>query len=757
MLQIIWYIVMLLVGVSISYFLFRKRGSTNNNLIAPIVHSEIPDKVINSNSQEMEATEKQINQDNLYKKQFDDMLIINELGQRITSSLKLDETFNHLFKTLNSLMDAAVVELGVYNLSMEEWTIYSNLQSNGNANYINQIADWVLKNNRNVFLSDSEKDYGRYVNEPLKVQNGQIAQSILSYPILIDDHVAGALTIISFRKNAFDDYHNETIQHLIGFLSVALQNAFTHEQVNLLKIRAEESERYEQQFLANMSHEIRTPMNAVLGMTNLLLDTELNEKQIKYLKAINVSSKNLLVIINDVLDLSKLEAGRMEIEKIPFRIREVVQNVIDTSRFKAEEKGLRFEISISPDLPEVVKGDPTRLNQILTNLASNAVKFTDKGNVTISVDRPVGSQFIQFRVIDTGIGIPEDKMHLLFGNFKQVDASTFRKYGGTGLGLAISKTLIELQGGKVDVKSVLGKGSEFSVKIPYDIGTEEEAQALHHEGSIDYDKLEGIRILVAEDNEYNQIVVNDTLQSMIKDIHIDIAENGLIALSLVQKNTYDLILMDAQMPEMDGLEATRRIRNLSDNKISSIPIIALTASVHKADIDKCIQAGMNTFVPKPFMREELFSAIAEYYQHANYYQSDKIKTEVKEVEHFETKTPKSNLNVTDISFLKKFTDNDQERMKKYIGLYLKLLPDNLVKINTAIDANDLELLVSISHSIRPHLNYMGMKNAATLAEELENNVHQKQNLDTVIMMAELVKEDCIKSKIELEEYLSTLN
>lgn len=748
---------MLLVGVSISYFLFRKRGSTNNNQIAPIVHSGIPDKVINSNSQDMEATEKQINQENLYKKQLDDMLIINELGQRITSSLKLDETFNHLFKTLNSLMDAAVVELGVYNLSMEEWTIYSNLQSNGNANYINHIADWVLKNNRNVFLSDSEKDFGRYVNEPLKVQNGQIAQSILAYPILIDDHVAGALTIISFRKNAFDDYHNETIQHLIGFLSVALQNAFTHEQVNLLKIRAEESERYEQQFLANMSHEIRTPMNAVLGMTNLLLDTELNEKQIKYLKAINVSSKNLLVIINDVLDLSKLEAGRMEIEKIPFRIREVVQNVIDTSRFKAEEKGLRFEISISPDLPEVVKGDPTRLNQILTNLASNAVKFTDKGNVTISVDRPVGSQFIQFRVIDTGIGIPEDKMHLLFGNFKQVDASTFRKYGGTGLGLAISKTLIELQGGKVDVKSVLGKGSEFSVKIPYDIGTEEEAQALHHEGSIDYEKLEGIRILVAEDNEYNQIVVNDTLQSMIKDIHIDIAENGLIALSLVQKNTYDLILMDAQMPEMDGLEATRRIRNLSDNKISSIPIIALTASVHKADIDKCIQAGMNTFVPKPFMREELFSAIAEYYQHANYSQSDKIKTEVKEVEHFETEAPKSNLNVTDISFLKKFTDNDQERMKKYIGLYLKLLPDNLVKINTAIEANDLELLVSISHSIRPHLNYMGMKNAATLAEELENNVHQKQNLDTVIMMAELVKEDCIKSKIELEEYLSTLN
>ncbi len=778
MVNYILYIVFLLIGAVIVFFLLRKKQNVAINTINNALDEVLSNKGKNFNTlyatlpldlkpvlakietllQENKnpvdiAVDIKVepNSEELSKKQLNDALIINELGQRITSSLQLDETFEHLYKTINSMMDAAIIELGVFDFKKEEWTIYSNFKNSTNHNYRNHIAEWVLENNRDVVLGDAEKDFGRYVNEPLIVQNGEMAKSILSFPILFNGNVTGTITIISFRKNAFDEYHIDSIQHLLGFLSVALQNAYTHEQVHLLKIRAEESERYEQQFLANMSHEIRTPMNAVLGMTNLLLDTKLDDKQIKYLKAINISSKNLLVIINDVLDLSKLEAGKMEIEKIPFRIREVVQNVSDTSRFKAEEKGLRFEININPDLPEVVKGDPTRLNQILTNLASNAVKFTDKGGVTISVERPQNSQFIQFRVIDTGIGIPEDKMHLLFGNFKQVDASTFRKYGGTGLGLAIAKTLIELQGGKVEVKSELGKGSEFSVKIPYEIGTEEEAQALHHEAKIDYASLEGIRILVAEDNEYNQIVVNDTLTSIIKNLHVDIAENGLIALKLAQENKYDLILMDAQMPEMDGLDATRAIRKLDDKTKAAIPIIALTASVHKADIDKCIQAGMNGFVPKPFMRDELFGAISEYYHNPNPSKNIPIKDEANSVLEIEKPLHTTQEHqVTDMTFLKKFTQDDLGRMKKYISLYLKLLPENLSKIQIAIDNTDYEMLVAIIHSMRPHLNYMGMNQASAIASELENNIRQKNNLESVMNMASSVKELCVKSEKELE-------
>jgi signal transduction histidine kinase/DNA-binding NarL/FixJ family response regulator len=699
-------------------------------------------------------TKKDAGEAELLKRQRNNTLIINELGQKITSSLLLADTFKHLYSTLNSLMDAAVVELGVYDQKLEKWSIYSNEESEEYSSYQNHIAEWVQANDKIVELEDAENDFGRYVNKPLELQTGSIAQSILSFPIQFHGYVGGTITIVSFRKNAFDEYHKESIEQLLGFLTVALENAYTHEQVNLLKIRAEESEKHEQQFLANMSHEIRTPMNAVLGMTNLLLDTEINEKQNRYLQAINISSKNLLVIINDILDLSKLEAGKMEIEKIPFRLREVIQNVSDTSRYKADEKGLRFEININPDLPDVLRGDPTRLNQILTNLCSNAVKFTDKGGVSISVEKPENSHFIQFRVIDTGIGIPQDKLHLLFGNFKQVDSSTFRKYGGTGLGLAISKTLIELQGGKVEVKSTLGKGSEFIVKIPYDIGTEEEAAALNQPIKIDYVGLEGIRVLVAEDNEYNQIVVNDTLSSLIKNAHIDIAANGLIAIDMVAKNRYDLVLMDAQMPEMDGLDATRNIRKMDDTSKKNIPILALTASVHKADIDKCLHAGMNAFVPKPFTPDELLGAISKFYHNDNPTPADELKEDSKP-KKLEPNTSAPTGKVTDLGFLSEFAEGKPERMQKYIALYLKLLPDNLEKISHAIEANDFQALVKVSHAMRPHLNYMGMKAAADLAAEMENIVNNGLNTDKVMAMAKEVKEQCLISRQELEAVLET--
>jgi signal transduction histidine kinase/CheY-like chemotaxis protein/HPt (histidine-containing phosphotransfer) domain-containing protein len=784
MLHILIYLICLLAGAGVCYLLFKskikgwetalilhleKATATNANSKNKAIVTALPkefaslglkiETILARRDQNavVKTKEPEVSKEASIKKQLNNTLIINELGQNITSSLKLEETFDLLHGTLNSLMDAAVVELGVFDKQKETWQIYSNLSSQEEKNYRNHIAEWVQVNDKTVVLEDAENDFGRYVNKPLLLQNGQPAQSLLALPIQFHGHVGGVISVVSFRKNAFDEYHKESIEQLLGFLSVALENAFSHEQVNLLKIRAEESEKHEQQFLANMSHEIRTPMNAVLGMTNLLLDTKLEEKQVKYLNAINISSKNLLVIINDILDLSKLEAGKMEIEKIPFRVRDVVQNVNDTSRFKAEEKGLRFEVNISPDIPDVLKGDPTRLNQILTNLASNAVKFTDKGSVTISVEKATNSHFIQFRVIDTGIGIPKDKQHLLFGNFKQVDSSTFRKYGGTGLGLAISKTLIELQGGKVNVLSSLGEGSQFIVEIPYEIGTEEEAQALSHHTVVDYAGLADVRILVAEDNEYNQIVVVDTLNSLIKNATVEIAENGLIAVEMVQAKIYDLVLMDAQMPEMDGLEATRVIRNLANTRLSNIPILALTASVHKADIDKCLDSGMNAFVPKPFTPNELLGAISEYYHNENPSEAEvEVKTEAP-VNETKISVDSSAAKITDLSFLSEFAEGNPARIKKYIALYLKLLPDNLVKISTAIDENDFQSLVKVSHSMRPHLNYMGMKEAAEIAAEMENIVNNNLNSDAVMAMARKVREQCLCSKEELEIALEVYN
>ena len=466
------------------------------------------------------------------------------------------------------------------------------------------------------------------------------------------------------------------------------------------------------------------------------------------------------MIINDILDLSKLEAGKMEIEKIPFRIQDVLSNVEDTSRYDAEEKGLIFEVDLSPDIPEAVKGDPTRLNQILTNLCSNAVKFTDKGNISIRVDKASDSHFIRFRIKDTGIGIPEDKLHLLFGNFKQIDSSTFRKYGGTGLGLAISKTLIELQGGKVEVKSKVGEGSEFTLYIPYEIGTPEELQSLGSNPIVGYSGLSGIRILVAEDNEYNQIVVNDTLDSLIENVHIDIAQNGLICLGMLQANEYDVILMDVQMPEMDGLAATQAIRKLDDPIKSSIPILALTASVHKADIDKCLQAGMNDIVPKPFTREELLGTLAKYYENNDaqaHVVHSKKEAPVADPKPKNATEKKKGTTVTDLSFLTDFTEGDPERTKKYIGLYLKLLPGNIEKIEAAMSSNDNASLVKVLHSMRPHLNYMGMSDAAEKAGDIEGYVREGTSLDLIPEYIKSIHADCLTSKDELSSVIENMN
>ncbi|MCZ4409840.1 ATP-binding protein [Cryomorphaceae bacterium 1068] len=777
---IVFIVVFLLAGIAVGFFVSKAKAAKEQSSVLQFLKASatgqiadeagMPDRareiaILIKSTQEEEEIEKSTsdpavdeNIDTTIKERLNNTLIINELGQKITSSLELENTFDHLHHTLNSLMDASALELGVYNEEMERWSVFSNLEKPHVGEYNNHFATWVLKNDRVVFLNDAELDYGRFVDTPLQLKGGEMAQSLMSFPISIDGIVRGTITIISFRKDAFNDYHKDSIDQLLGFLSVALQNAFTHEQLNLLKIRAEQSEKHEQQFLANMSHEIRTPMNAVLGMTNLLLDTPMNEKQVKYLRAINTSSKNLLVIINDILDLSKLEAGKMEIERIPFRIRDVIENVSETNRFKAEEKGLNFEINISPDIPDVVKGDPTRLNQIITNLCSNAIKFTEKGRITISVDQPKDSHFISFRVIDTGIGIPEDKLHLLFSNFKQVDSSTFRKYGGTGLGLSISKTLIELQGGKVEVKSELGKGSEFSVQIPYEVGDVDDVKSLDGDKKSDYSSLTGMRILIAEDNEYNQIVVNDTLESLIPDVHLDIAENGLIALEMATTNEYDAILMDAQMPEMDGLDSTRSIRKLADSDKSKIPIIALTASVHKADIDKCLDAGMDDFVPKPFTRDELLGTLAKYYESAN------PKTEVKKQSVPAKETPSEvsenaivapqNGMVTHLEFLREFAEGDETRMRKYVGMYLKLLPGNLEKIEAATAQNDNELLVKVLHSMRPHLNYMGMKKAAEIAGNIESAVREEADQSFVPEAAQTILNQCKKSEGELNEWLS---
>lgn len=387
------------------------------------------------------------------------------------------------------------------------------------------------------------------------------------------------------------------------------------ENLALAKEKAESSERAKQQFLANMSHEIRTPMNAIKGMTDILLRRSPKEDQMVYLNAIKESSNSLLVVINDILDLSKVEAGKVELEKVSFSPTEVIRNVATIMQLKAEEKGLLLQVNVEDGLPAQVSGDPTRLHQVLLNLTGNAIKFTEKGIVSIHLkaieEGPSDLLHAQFCISDTGIGIDENRLEKIFGAFDQAYADTSRKYGGTGLGLSISKKLVELQDGKIWVDSRKEKGSQFYFKIPYPILAQHTVTSQTAERHPQLDiaaHLKGIHILLVEDNTFNAIVAQEELEDCIPNIQVDVAKNGVIALEKLKHNAFDLILMDVQMPVMNGYDTTKVIRQLENGK-SDIPIIAMTANVLKEEVERTVAAGMDDFIGKPFDSEELLMKI----------------------------------------------------------------------------------------------------------------------------------------------------
>lgn len=370
---------------------------------------------------------------------------------------------------------------------------------------------------------------------------------------------------------------------------------------------AEEARKLQESFLANMSHEIRTPLNGIVGVANLLTQTSLSEKQKEYINAIQLSGSNLMVIINDILDLTKIHSGKMTFEKVLFNLRDTVQSATYPIRRVAEEKGIDFRVVFDNAVSEWVTGDPTRLSQILINLAGNAVKFTQKGFVTITVSNEnLKGGKIKFRIEDSGIGISREKLLGIFEEFKQADADTTRRFGGTGLGLSISRQLIELQEGTITVESEIDKGSIFTFSLLLEAGTDPnkdaKPQLKRQEKS-----LKGLTILLAEDNMINQLVASETLSNW--NAKVEVAENGKEVLSKLNDDQYDLILMDLQMPEMGGEECTRIIRESSTTSFSTIPIIAMTAAAFKKEKEKCIEIGMNGYVSKPFYPDDLYEEI----------------------------------------------------------------------------------------------------------------------------------------------------
>jgi len=415
------------------------------------------------------------------------------------------------------------------------------------------------------------------------------------FPVMIKGH--------NFKNN------NRTI-HIMSLLDLTdMKN--NEKELKISKQKAEESTKIKSNFLANMSHEIRTPMNGIVGMTYLIKQTNLNPLQINYINKIEKTSNNLLDIINDILDFSKIEAGKIEIEKIHFDMKDIVNNIINIVELKAEEKDLEFKISCNEKY-HIYYGDALKISQIILNLITNAIKFTHKGSISFNIER-IDNDNIRFIVKDTGIGLTTQEQSRLFSSFSQADSSTTRKYGGTGLGLSISKELVYLMNGKIWVESIKGKGSSFMFEIELPKGEKSKIKKVSNKTSLkklnsNIASLKGSNILLVEDNDVNREIIHALLQS--SGINIDDAYDGKMALDLYIKNKskYELILMDIQMPIMDGYEATTKIREIDKN----IPIIALSANAMKHDIEKSKEIGMNAHLSKPIEIEKIYKALIKY-------------------------------------------------------------------------------------------------------------------------------------------------
>ncbi len=406
-------------------------------------------------------------------------------------------------------------------------------------------------------------------------------------------------------------------QHeIIGLVGISwdiTSNKIYEAELKKAKIQAEEGTKTKSQFLANMSHEIRTPLNGILGMAQILNDTKLTKKQKDIVNILTTSGENLLVLINDILDFSKIEAGKINFINKDFRLDKPIREIYDILSRRADEKGLLLYIKFDKNIPVYVNGDEYRFKQVVLNLVNNAIKFTEKGHIKISVEQVglvEGRHKIKVSVEDTGIGIPEAKKKKLFQSFSQLDPSSTKQYEGTGLGLAISKLLTEMMGGEIGVESQAGKGSVFWFTACFKKGTPPEK--VDREKTVERHKRftnRKISVLVVEDNLINQKISSFSLQKA--GMEVTLANNGLEAIELFKEQDFDVILMDIQMPVMDGYEATRKIRKIEKSLNTHIPIIALTANAMQGDAEKCLAAGMDNYISKPFKINKLITILNE--------------------------------------------------------------------------------------------------------------------------------------------------
>lgn len=638
------------------------------------------------------------------------------------------ETQKVLYESILSKMPA---DIAVFNPEHAE--LFLNPVAIKDAELRKWVIEWMIGKQKEPLAGEKwehAQNYHELFSQVLqKKENGSIEETRINelgetefllrnlYPILDD---AGEISmIIGYNTNITDRVRAE------------------QELVEAKKL-TEEASKAKEIFLANMSHEIRTPMNGILGLANLLDKTPLTQQQQKLVKLINDSSSNLLVVVNDILNIEKIASGKLELEQVPFHLNEKIAVTVESFQYKAVEKGITLEFLNQNNIDEVVIGDPYRLSQILNNLIGNAIKFTEKGSVIVQmhpIEKEADNYNINISVKDSGIGIAPEKLEEIFSPFKQAASAITRKFGGTGLGLSICKNLVELQGGKIQVKSIPDEGSTFSFIIPYKVGAISMLQS--EKVTTDFSILKGKHILLAEDLELNQFIVESLLNE--KGCIVVSVGDGRLAIKKIEEINFDLILMDISMPVMDGLEATRIIRKNPNPKKSTIPIIALTANALKGDEANFIEAGMNGYISKPFKESALLNTIMGALQGSDF---------IKEVKPNITDSKLKHLNESEIVGTKMYDEKLVSEMGKgkvdfifkMVQLFLKTMPDDIEQLIQHTQKRDWPSVGKTAHKMKSAIDGMGISELKKKIREVETNAKQEVNVNSLPIQVKFIKD-----------------
>ncbi|MGC4037416.1 MAG: ATP-binding protein [Chitinophagaceae bacterium] len=628
---------------------------------------------------------------------------INHKMKFIESSIKDKET-STMLRQLNKLVNLKIV--------YSQQVIDSFLTGGKEA------AEKIINSNHSQRLSDSLFDVVDDVDSSRQVSLSEIVETVdLSGAAARNRGLVLAVVACVFCIVAFWYIVNQSMQQqrLINILDASEK-------------KVKEAARVKEQFLANMSHEIRTPMNAMLGFTNLLHKTKLDINQQQYVENIQASGEKLLAIVNDILDLSKIEAGMMRIEPAPFSLRALLHSIETMFTEKAKQKQLYLIVNIDDAVPDMLEGDSVRLTQVLVNLLSNAVKFTAEGGINVNVSKLENNEKeikLHFTVKDTGIGIAQEKLQTIFERFQQAEADTTRRYGGTGLGLSIAKQIIDLQNGKISVDSRQGSGTIFTVELTYLVSSEAAKIPARLYLDADKQKLQNkISVLIAEDNVMNQQLIKHLMANWHFDF--DIVNNGKEALAKLSTKKFDAVLMDIQMPEMDGYSTTKQLRNELN---TDIPIIAMTAHAMPGEREKCISLGMNDYISKPINEEELYKLLLKY-------------------RVTEKKSTTTKVSVIDLDYLNELSKGNKNFETEMLRQFIVQVPDEIHSLQLSINNKDYTAVKSAAHGLKSSVSFVGLSaRLQPVLEQIEKNASSADDLNELKQNFEKLQQIC-RSAVE---------